>query len=145
MKKQELFNHTIDILVRAYQNGTLEHANCCACAVGNIIAANCGYEFDKKKAWPTLNWKDKSYPNNWFKIINGDRINKDDRNIGQAMIEKTGYSIKELAKIERIFENAKYFDEDGYRGLMKVVDVLMEIHECNEKIVENKQKKNLCY
>lgn len=44
MKNKELFDKTIGILVNAYLNDTLENANCHACAVGNLVATNCGYE-----------------------------------------------------------------------------------------------------
>jgi hypothetical protein len=44
MKRQELYNNTVDILVQAYFNDTLAHCDCSACAVGNMIAGNCGYE-----------------------------------------------------------------------------------------------------
>lgn len=42
MKRPELYQKTVDILVKAYFDDTLQHGNCYACAVGNIIAGNCG-------------------------------------------------------------------------------------------------------
>ncbi len=41
MKNKSLYDKTVSILVDAYMNDTLQHGNCFACAVGNIVAANC--------------------------------------------------------------------------------------------------------
>jgi len=52
------FNDTVDILVKAYLNDTLEHGVCSACAVGNIcLAAGAPYSYgykiqpDDNSAW----------------------------------------------------------------------------------------------
>jgi len=45
--KAASFENTVDILVKAYINDTLEHNNCYACAVGNIVAHNMGERFVK--------------------------------------------------------------------------------------------------
>jgi hypothetical protein len=39
MIKEPLYHKTIGILVDAYFDDTLQHGNCSACAVGNLVAA----------------------------------------------------------------------------------------------------------
>src|SRR5258706_8814339 len=57
MKNELLYNKTINILKEAYFNNTLQHNNCYACAVGNIIAGNMGLKFYMGDRG-TLIWED---------------------------------------------------------------------------------------
>jgi hypothetical protein len=58
------FNHTVNVLVKAYLNDTLRHNNCYACAVGNMIASANGFKYsmlkealsDNKEHW-LLKWR----------------------------------------------------------------------------------------
>lgn len=36
------FNHSVNVLVKAYLNNTLAHSTCYACAVGNLVADGIG-------------------------------------------------------------------------------------------------------
>lgn len=125
MKNKKLFNETVDILVKAYMNDTLEHGSCSACAVGNIITARLGDEY-----FGTFEWFD------YIRGQNCDKITE----IGKEQVQSTGYSFDDVVRIEQAFESAgtEYTDENGYKGLMAVVTVLCEIHECEEIKEETK-------
>ena len=77
MTQLEKFNDTINILVDAYLKNTLLHGNCCACAVGNIVAAKMGYRYIKGRGYSeyvqlvtnepiyhsmNLGWEDQRHP-----------------------------------------------------------------------------------
>jgi hypothetical protein len=131
------FNHTLNVLVKAFFDGTLTHGDCGACAVGNIVADSVGtrefyvappwHEYDIAEGWAavfcTVQKNKQFFRPTWYK--------------GEAkrQIDATGYSFKELARIEKAFEkyNSKYTMEENtvvamFNGLMAVVDVLAEIH-----------------
>jgi hypothetical protein len=144
------FNHTVDVLVKAYLNETLEHGVCTACAVGNIIADSIG-------AKPTrggINWKRNGTEiiPVWGKVFQSiapgnQRVTADAyKGWEKKQIDTTGYTWQELAKIEYAFElhnSGIYLDDDPefqddyslviinqamFNGLMAVVDVLADIH-----------------
>lgn len=136
MTNQEKFNDTISILVKAYLNDTLEHCNCHACAVGNIIASKMGISITEGRygmVWPTGNdpvWFDAI----WIDEVLSSKITPKIK----EQYESTGYTGSELARIEYAFEHCEAGDsDDGYdsldpeymfNGLMAVLDVLAEIH-----------------
>lgn len=72
----------------------------------------------------------------WFDSISFGEIVKTDGNFesNKREAESTGYTYEEIAKIENAFEwgwDDKFgqeTDDDGYLGLMAVVDVLADIH-----------------
>ena len=147
MRNQELFNRTIDILVKAYQNDTLVYSDCAACALGNMIAANngirlireadfvfispasndmvCGVKYDY---WHMAVWvaTGKLCANASIDYIN--------------VLETTGYTAKQCAEIELSFYTGVCYDpndeldgaDNTFQGLMSVVDTLMTIHEATE-------------
>ena len=137
MKHKELFDKTIKILVNAYLNNTLVHNNCCACAVGNIIAASLEIKYDQdlkwigqQLAWSTVFVTKRSKPEQtqcpW--AYNGK---------AKEQIDATGYSWQELALLEAAFERAplgKNSEERMFNGLMAVVDALCQIHEMAEDV-----------
>jgi hypothetical protein len=147
------FNYTVNVLVQAYLNGTLEHCNCSACAVGNIIA-------DVKKVEPVLfcnqgddytnRFSDGSKPlwNYLFcSTVPGKQDVSPSAYFGEVKseIDSTGYTWQELAKIEYAFElHRNPSDEDTamFNGLMAVVDVLAEIHEIS---LEQKEQAKLLF
>jgi hypothetical protein len=146
MNRQELFESTIDKLVKAYFEGTLNPMDCEACAVGNIC--------DGDKQWQLIRVMD----------ANGSFH----RTAPSASIEKYivkmsgGYSLDELFRIEQAFMHGTEFMENGkfcdntpdvyaplsglcfndsieqqkgrdrlsYKGSMAVVDELQKIHGC---------------
>lgn len=128
------FENSVDILVKAFMNGTLEQSNCCACAVGNLIAHNCGYTF--KDGGSYKEWVESPYPNSfnggWFPNVIFGRKTRE----GKKQIASTGYTRDELYKIENAFElkgtnhivHGFGTDETRFNGLMAVVDVLAIIH-----------------
>lgn len=122
------FDRTVGILVQAYLNDTLEHVNCHACAVGNIIAHEMGIKIipcDPQIYFKHHKWETGSPE--WY-------------NIGKCRPcreqELTGYTAEELTRIENAFEcrdNPELLcgtpcDEWMFIGLMQVVNVLAEIH-----------------
>jgi len=146
MKNETLFNETIDILVKAYYNGTLEHTDCQACAVGNIVRET------------YYNGEEGCQDMNWFGLRNsqiGEHPEyQSDRHLPE--IESTGYTVEEISKIEAAFEfgytgelvddfmtieTSLMGDPDGFKGLMLVVDCLMKIHECEDNTLEESTKK----
>jgi len=142
MKNQELFDRTVGILVKAYQNDTLHHSNCYACAVGNLVCANMGMGYEKDKSGVVnIKWSGYDRIASWVNVFC--TISNDEQDInpfsylGRAKeeIDATGYSWEDLAKIEYAFETAPFGNSDDdfmFNGLMKVVDILMEIHEANK-------------
>lgn len=161
MERKELFDKTINTLVKAYQRGDLDAFNCAGCAVGNIVAGSLNYgisgnNFVDAGKLVRASWRltlyakyDKDY-NIWAKT---------NYKLGLYQINSTGYSKEELILIEKAFiaasERAGYnritmYREDGtiigrdeeledavqYAGLMAVVDTLISIHKGNSKAVE---------
>lgn len=144
MKNQELFDKTVSILVKAYQNETLTHTDACGCAVGNLVASSLNFKISDNAWW---NGKDMIIPS-WQEVFCSCGLKHQDIDLdyydGDAKreIDSTGYTWQELAKIEKAFESVNVnFDVDGYKGLMKVIDALMLIHEANE--TEVKEAKEL--
>ena len=136
MKNQELFNKSVGILVNSYRNDTLQHNDCCSCAVGNLIASACNYTITKDFKWlhESSFWSDV-----FFTTDEGQTIYKS-QYYGEAkkQIDSTGYSLQELAKIEFAFESANQgVSEDDYmfNGLLDVYDVLCDIHEMDKEEV----------
>jgi hypothetical protein len=139
------FQQTVDVLVKAYLNDTLEHGVCTACAVGNIIAASLGCRVAKDN----INWLRggtevipiwdevfiSSYPGR--QEIYPDKY----KGWAKRQIDASGYTWQQLAMIEKAFETHNSgidLPEDSddeaivqasmFNGLMAVVDVLAEIY-----------------
>lgn len=123
------FENAISALVKAFFDGSLRKGDCTACAVGNITGtASWANVFvtaigSKKQVW---------YGDMVAQAYGGiDHIES-------MCLNSSGYSLKELAKVEFAFEsNTKLFPtcafshdlimQDQYNGLMAVVDVLCKI------------------
>ncbi|MGA9651938.1 hypothetical protein [Pedobacter sp.] len=140
------FKNAIDALVYAFFNDTLAKSECSACAVGNIVA----HAFGKKLNPERLDFSvrnDNGTPNDaWGQAFATDWGYQDivksklkDARVLEC-INSTGYSVLEMAKVEKAFEsNTKIrysaYDnhskdeimQDQYKGLMAVVSVLCEI------------------
>jgi hypothetical protein len=141
MKNKELFDRTIGILVNAYLKGTLEHYNCYACAVGNIVAANCGYDLVKGNPNSmdyymgyagTLTFNPPLKFEHILTRYVDDEFERVESPIAKEHLQKTGYLLNEIAAIEAAFEISSMGmdkDEHMFAGLMSVCDALMEIHE----------------
>ena len=151
MLRPELYHKTVDILVQAYFNDTLESWNCSACAVGNLVAANMGYEL-KKPANGGLRWYNQVgelIHSSWSLVHSLSSFGQEIRpmNYGgkaKAEIDSTGYSYTETASIELAFENGyevgEADDERMFNGLMAVIEVLDQIHENTDTDVTTASK-----
>jgi hypothetical protein len=143
------FNHTVNVLVQAYFNDTLQHYNCHACAVGNIVADACNFSYKPNPQADVLQkiiWthKDKYHTKDrntasWYTIV-GDKCSSEE---GFRQITMTGYSVLELTEIESAFEKVTGFNAEElmFNGLMAVVEVLSKIHGIN--LEEKEQAKKL--
>lgn len=155
MKNSERFNTAITALVKGYLNDTLMKGQCCACAVGNMIAHCKNYEIIKEKRDDGSNHIDVLWTKNdirpaWgrvFVTVEKDQMFDEESYHDEAKdeIDSTGYSLRELARIEFNFEKStkisiddyykhtvEEIDEDQLKGLYAVVDVLCEIEGIND-------------
>lgn len=135
------FENSTNVLIKAYLEGTLIHANCHACAVGNLIASANGIKFRRQDDYCDTSrfrflWDMAEYSDaNWINVFctNGKRQRITLENYqGQAKVEidSTGYSVQELARIEYAFETADFGADDWeYAGLVAVFNVLADIHQ----------------
>jgi hypothetical protein len=142
------FNYTVNVLVKAYLNDTLLHNDCCACAVGNLIADAIGAEIRIDGDPSRGTW---SYETMWTRNKNqiqpiwdqvfcttpsGQTIRKEEyKGWAKKQIDTVGYSLEELAAIEFAFEDGGDIEKQApndpewmFNGLMAVVDVLADIH-----------------
>jgi len=113
------FDNSVSVLVKAFINDELEFGLCQKCAVGNLVKASAyiGNPEDWMEARP-------HYPKGPSKIR------------AYKAIDSIGYSVDEVFKIESAFEawgkEYSHVDQndkrDMFKGLMRVVDVLAEIH-----------------
>jgi hypothetical protein len=128
MKNPELFNKTIGILVKAYQNDTLKHGDCCGCAFGNMVVANMGYSLSGRdgQEWYNCTGTPGQVDIQYYK------------GLAKQEIESTGYTPFEMVLIENAFESFDALeDRDGFKGLMSVCDALMQIHEATAEETES--------
>lgn len=157
MKNEQLYQKTVDILLDAFNDKTLVAGNCYACAVGNIVAANCGFKMKADSAgWPywdgcppyfvntdipdksAMNPEIANYIGNvWISVKKG--IEGVDewqvRNNIPAMdqIRSTGYSPEEILRIERAFEYPTgYYRHTGLTMLSRLISVIKELGEIHE-------------
>jgi hypothetical protein len=150
MNRPDLYKKTVDILYQAYFNDTLQHGNCYACAVGNIVAANCGDSFKTSlnaMQFQNLYWShepesiyDCSIQADdqamWYDAIGGGVVIRSSFNATAIkQIAATGYTPKELSKVEVAFERAargNNNEEHMFNGLVAVLDQLSIIHEITD-------------
>jgi hypothetical protein len=158
MQREQLYHKTVDILVQAYFNDTLQHGNCYACAVGNMIAGNMGKRFVKGEYVKGSNRELYFIWDGNAPVYYGDGddyrttltckiswpISKNLTEYQTQQLISTGYSFDELTEIEKSFEGAdKGLDNDEwmFNGLMDVIDVLDIIHENKDEATTKSSKK----
>jgi hypothetical protein len=125
------FEHTVNILVQAYLNDTLEHGNCCACAVGNLVAAANNFKIIPAPD-PCRDFMWYGAVPSWYIPCGTTKIRYEEQAIS------TGYSHDELVVIERSFESGFFLGPvDTFKNLMAVVDVLAEIHNVDLSVKES--------
>lgn len=150
------FENSINVLVKAYLNDTLQHNNCYACAVGNLVAAANRFQYCQAKdmlnrlalvqnqALYAFDSNDTtSVGGNWYDLLDRAGSNPLNNNKGLPEIESTGYTLDQIDKIEWAFERAargNSSDEYMFNGLMAVVDVLAEIHKVDLTTKEDAKK-----
>jgi len=135
--KENRFDEAIKALVKGYFEESLIRGSCAACAVGNIIANAMNEDIIVTKGVTGSvkdygTWKGGfNILESWFTVF-GSRgmfgeqyiLESNYRGVPREQIDSTGYSYKELARVEKAFESK---GEDMFTGLMAVVDVLCEI------------------
>lgn len=144
MIKPELYKKTVDILFDAYFNDELRHGECSACAVGNICKGNGVpvYNHLMYNAYNNAAWRNVfSTSDSWGQIVDEHFY------VGEAkrVIDATGYTWQELAKIEYAFESAPKgnSEEDWmFNGLVAVLEVLKQIHQVEDNEPEVTRFKN---
>lgn len=154
MKTPERFNRAIKALVDAYFNNELMKGSCSHCAVGNIVAA-CNPDLIKEHSQHP-NWVRSLWSYVFMTDTSGDQRveQRNYRDYARETIDNTGYSWRELAKVEKAFEKNTVYGHpeynnlpnslisfDQYNGLMAVVDVLCEIEGMDQQTL--KETKNL--
>jgi hypothetical protein len=138
--KRPTFSETVDVLVKAYLNDTLIQGSPCGCAIGNLIADKLGKKVNivDSRSYEA-NWDgDDREAFDWFLRLRPGRVIKQkdlvpDFNNGDRLIRLTGYTLQEVGRIEYAFEdNDDSFrynsDSARFQGLMRVVEVLADIH-----------------
>lgn len=143
MKKEALYHKTVDILVQAYFNDTLQLGDCNACAVGNLVAANMGYKYTR-----CLDWENSTgaYVSTQWDEVHCVSHEPDMNNyFGEAkkQIDSTGYSPHETCRIEYAFEAAPIGNSNEdymFNGLMAVIEVLDQIHENTDTSITTASK-----
>lgn len=144
MENRELFDRTVSVLVKAYFEGTLEHFDCCACAVGNLVSAAKNYSILGKGAeshvWETQDGD--IITDSWGYVHCGGEMNPPSKdipnwiyNLGLDELRSTGYTEEQTLRIERAFEVCDWYDAEDpqYIGLMSVIDELQKIHNCSDQ------------
>lgn len=134
------FEKSVDVLVKAYLNDTLEHGNCYACAVGNLVVSAMNYHYTKRK-----------FPHgcSGSELTTREAIENDNEAGGywysphpgvmsEAIreVRSTGYTNDDIIEIERAFEGVDGRGDKMFNGLMAVVDILAEIHNVDLSVKE---------
>ena len=99
---KEKYDWAVDVLIKAYLEGTLFHGWCASCAVGNLIKNASNYTCETRSL--ESHYWDQAEAN-WMDIFTtsstGQDIRKSQyRGLAKEQIDSTGISLEELAKIE---------------------------------------------
>lgn len=125
------FENAVKKLYTAFHEGTLEAANCNACAVGNIC--------NNQREWADYigcgHGKSKVTKQYFDAIVNAEEFVNGiiDHNKGLRVIEKSGYSPFELMNVESIFMRTAIDQENNqtqetqFKGLCAVIEYLAEL------------------
>lgn len=145
MNREQLYFESVDTLLDAFNNATLEHAVCTRCAVGNLCEKASLQTGIKNDAWSHV-----------FMTITKDRQYTYPFNPGTEkglkLIEASGYTQEELMRVEYAFESSieHLWNEDWelpnekeaqFIGLTAVLKVLKEIHEVEQVVSSESQEK----
>jgi hypothetical protein len=121
MNNLDKFQNTVAILVKAYLEGTLQKGNCAMCAVGNLVAAALDLDMNMGNGPCWLTKQGDYILPTWFSVDN------------ETQRKAIGYTRHQVSRIEDAFEGWYEFekdeDESEFGGLMRVVEVLADIHQ----------------
>lgn len=149
------FEKAYNALYNAFMNDTLAKGTCTACAVGNIVADAMGAEvYSQEDDMNSITFHCSNDNHWWQKMFvtdsHGQTITKisEDSKVKQLrknILNLTGYTWRELAKVEKAFEEnteilfndylestPQQIMEDQFNGLMAVMDVLIKLDEVKE-------------
>lgn len=141
------FEKAYNALYNAFMNDTLAKGSCKACAVGNIVADAMGGKVVIDNEFRIYCDVDNIFWNDVFCTADGkQKFSSQSYKYTKKRIKTlTGYSWREMAKIEYAFEiNSKihWVDynqhtpeqimEDQFKGLMAVMDVMIELDNVKE-------------
>jgi hypothetical protein len=145
------FEKAYNALYNAFMDDTLAKGTCTACAVGNIVADAMGAKVYRKKDIEFLCSKQNDWWQKMFVTSSyGQRITKISQDsevkyLRKKILNLTGYTWRELARIEKTFEESTKIQnldygkstpelimEDQFNGLMAVMDILIELDEVKE-------------
>lgn len=120
MQTSKRFTNAVTKLYNAFHKGELTYFSCHRCAVGNMC--------DNRAEWSDV-FAGIEHPNHIESEIRLDAY----KGVAKRVINKTGYSVRELAMVETTFYNAslnedRRIDERLYfNGLCAVVEYLCEL------------------
>lgn len=140
---KETYLKSVDILLDAYNKGTLFHRNCNACAVGNLVAKACGYPLIKTLDGITFWDNDKGAKWSDVFVTNGSIQEMDlleYKGEAKRQIDSTGISLENLATIEYAFETIRYGKDQKTNQYLGLVAVLNVMKDMIEEPVECKQE-----
>jgi hypothetical protein len=145
----------IDVFLDSLNNGTLVAGNCSACAVGNLVADAFGIEYYVSGTSVTysnycsihINGESPTVWSNFF--CNGKERENDNLEQIKAMdiiCKQTGFTLKELAAIEKTFESTCGAINNPHeevsptkvhiKGLAAVVELMMTFDDVQESVEE---------
>lgn len=146
------FEKAYNALLKAFMDDTLAKGSCSACAVGNIVADAMGakvykhssgveYSCDVCNSW----WSTMFMTTSSGQSITTIKQNPKVADYRKRIKELTGYTWRQLAKVEFAFEqntkighmryceySEKEIMEDQFNGLMAVMDVLIKLDDVKE-------------
>jgi hypothetical protein len=153
----ERVQRAIDIFLDSLNDGTLVAGSCAACAVGNLVAANCGVKLysrldsDGDKTVTTeyntvflpelgkparlRSWVNLFCTSNHQTRGNIQDFDSDMQEEMLAIVNRTGFTIDELAEIEYTFETVARH-QGVIHALEAVVKVMMKFDEVDNSVVK---------
>ena len=147
----ERVQKAIDIFLDSLNSNTLINGTCTACAVGNLIAAECGIKLSVRDGFVTADNYYFMTPygpvhfatwNNLFITGEFGQTKNDLSSYSlehqlqiQALIDTTGFTIDELAEIEHTFETVARH-QGVIHALEAVVKVMMKFDEVDSSVIK---------
>lgn len=147
--EKSVYDNAVNVLLDAYNNETLFHGICTACAVGNIIASAVGTKIVRVEG-DFAYWENGDIPA-WYDYIKFSRAALKDR--ADEEINATGMTKYELNIIEISFEKVEKGVDDkhnqflGLEAVLKVMETMVseEVpHKDNMDKLETIKNKFVC-